>query len=443
MSCLTKHLRPSQRLMVLALALNCAFALAQSAPEYGALVSEGVQARDRKDFRGAIDLLSTARSLLPADPRATLELAVTYEFAGRLPDAERTYREQLAVEPGNAGAALGLGRVLRWRWRFDEALASYRQVIESSQASGPMRREAELGIAQIDRLEMRLEPARVRLQEMLRPDGGDAEVLVELDQLERSVRDRLQLTIGERRSPFARSATWLAAWSSQVDAGTAWKAGVARNTAGQPTLATDVPVNDVHTLWFAEGRQFVPMGRALWGRAEWRQMTAGSNQYQLQGEWSDQLMALWRANAGVALSGPQAATRRTVSGGLSHQFLPNWDAGVTAYAANGGPAAAQRTWLTRVGYERDGVLAQLFVSKSVGQSAATATGVLQLPLPRGYQLRMQASRDGVARVNAWSVGLVVPFGQDVGLQFQHDRRNDERAWSLGADVAIRHPPFQR
>lgn len=424
--------------------LAAAAAQAQPAPaSYDSLLRDGVQAREAKQLPRAIDLLTEAYRLQPADPRAALELAVAYEWSERLPDAERVYRELLARQPGQAGAMLGLARVLRWRWQFDESQRYYQQVLVAPEATPPMRREAELGLAQIDRLDMRLPESRTRLQSLLQQNAADPEVLGELEQLDNTSRHRLQVTLGERDGPIGRNVTWLAGWSTQLDARTLWKAGVAHNTAGQPTLATDVPVNDVRTLWFTEARQFVPQGQALWGRAEWRQMYTGPNQYQVQGEWSDQLAPRWRGNAGFALSGPDAAMRRVVSAGASHQFLPSWDAGLTAYAASGGPAPSQQTWLARLGWERAGALAQLFVSKDVGQPQLRSTALLRLPLPDGYQLRLQVSRDGVAQVNAWSIGLIVPFGRDVGVLVQHDVRNDERATSVGADIAIRHPFWAR
>ena len=87
---------------------------AQQAQDFDTLVREGAQARERKEFNLSIKLLQQAADLSPEDPRALLELAVTYEWSGRLMDAETIYRNLLKKQAKNPATTLGLARVLRW-----------------------------------------------------------------------------------------------------------------------------------------------------------------------------------------------------------------------------------------------------------------------------------------------------------------------------------------
>jgi tetratricopeptide (TPR) repeat protein len=430
----------SHRLVTIFLlfSISATHVFAQQAQDFDTLVREGAQARERKEFNLSIELLQQAADLSPEDPRALLELAVTYEWSGRLMDAETIYRNLLKKHEKNPAATLGLARVLRWRWQFEEALAYYDKALSLEELTPPARLEAQLGIAQIDRLEMRLGPARKRLQSIFQLDPLNVQALDEIKQLEGASKHRLLLLAGNRDSSTGAVPVLRAEWLLQQDARTLWRFGAGRNSGAQQALATDTPNNDRQNVVFVEQTYAVPQARALWWRGEYRNREGQANEYQLQGTWSEQLSSMWRANAGLILVGPSASTSRTLLAGLSPQFAQYWEAGLTGYITTGGVGPTQKTWLARLQWQREGVLAQAFVSRELGQAAYKQTFLIRWPVGQGYQLRMQVGRDGVSKINSWSVGVDIPFGKEADVQLVREVVGNERAVYVGANIPLRN-----
>ena len=430
------HSRLVSRLCLLALACSAGSAWAQADPDYDGLLAQGVQARAQRDFLRAEQLMQSASAISPADPRARLELAVTYEWSDRLAEAKTVYEALVAAQPGNASAQLGLARVLRWRWDFVSSRRLYNSVLAQPQATAPMRLEAELGLVQMDRLDMRLESAQQRLDDVLAANPDSVEAQREKTELMVTVPRRLYLLVGERQSSLLRSSLWQLQLSGQQDALTSWAVGAAHNNGAVQTLATEQASTERLNLLYAEMSSNKPGGRVLRARAEFRHRDIAANDYQLLGEWSDQLSARWRGNAGLTLNGPSAAARQTYSAGLSHAFTRQWDAGLTTYLARGGPTPAEKTVLARLGWEHEGIVAQLFASRETGQSALRKTALLVLPLSQGYALRTQVYQDGKSGKTAWSLMLSVPLGRTTSAQIVREVIGDERSWALGANLPL-------
>ncbi|MBX7229004.1 MAG: hypothetical protein K1X48_05310 [Burkholderiaceae bacterium] len=411
---------------------------AQQMPDFDNIMQQGVNARERKEFGLAIDRLQQARVLSPDDPRPILELAVTYEWAGRLGDAQALYENLLKTHTKNLGATLGLARVLRWRWQFEQALLYYERTLLLEQLPLAARVEAELGIAQINRLQMRLDQAHTQLQEVLRLDPLNSQALDELKQLEATSKHRLLLLAGNREGSAGSSLVLRAEWLLQQDAKTLWRFGAGRNTGAQQALVTDMPNNDRQNVVFVEQTYAIPQALTLQWRGEYRNRIGQANEYQLQGTGSDQVNERWRVNAGFIVAGSSSFKSQTLLAGLSARFAQYWDAGLTGYVSNENDLATKKTWLARLQWEREGVLAQAFVSRELGQAAYKQTFLVNWPFHQNYRLRLQATRDGVSKVNSWFVGVDIPIGSRASVQFMRENIGSEQGVYVGANLPLRY-----
>ena len=84
------------------------------------------------------------------------------------------------------------------------------------------------------------------------------------------------------------------------------------------------------------------------------------------------------------------------------------------------------------------MLAQAFVSRELGQAAYKQTFLIRWPVGQGYQLRMQVGRDGVSKINSWSVGVDIPFGKEADVQLVREVVGNERAVYVGANIPLRN-----
>lgn len=73
------------------------------------------------DGPAAIPALERCAALVPNDTELLADLGREYEAAGRLDDAERVYRQAIAVDADYADVRLALGRLLLRRGRAAEA----------------------------------------------------------------------------------------------------------------------------------------------------------------------------------------------------------------------------------------------------------------------------------------------------------------------------------
>ncbi len=99
-------------------------ALAQGEDDY----SRAVAARQAGDAATAISLLEPLTATDPANADALLQLGLAYLASDRLDDAERAFRETLAIAPDYADARIGLARVAQRRGDTAAARAALNEV---------------------------------------------------------------------------------------------------------------------------------------------------------------------------------------------------------------------------------------------------------------------------------------------------------------------------
>lgn len=437
------RLRVFVSLLAQLLAVGClvvsAVVSASSALTLEEALRAGIEARGNGDFARAIALLSGARSNAPEDDfRATLELAVTFEWSGALLKAEDIYRELLKRQPNNAAANLSLARVLRWRWQFEEALYRYEKLLALGDASDGMRTEAELGVAQIERAEMRLMSAQRRLQRILSIDPLQADAQRELELLAATEQHRLNLEIARRTSSVHDTTTFSAQWTLLQSARTTLRIGAARTATTQQPIATDTIVNEIANIVYAEQSAFTPGSLAWRWRAELRDRPSQQSGYLVIAEASDAVSPAIRANVALRIDGPTELTRRTISGGLGYAFSRSLDSGLTLFVSDGGSKTSETTLVARLGWSQERVSAQAFSSRTLGQSGSKHTVLVNVPVGQ-YQLRSQFQRDAAAKTNAWFVALNVPLARGFQMNLQRDSNVSEHSWTLGVAAAVALP----
>ncbi|MDI1351252.1 MAG: tetratricopeptide repeat protein, partial [bacterium] len=87
------------------------------------------EAAHSKHYDRAINWLQKAVKSAPNDYNLALELAITYEWAGQVKNAELLYQKIIAHEPTNRGALLGQARVFRLLKNITAARTIYQQLM--------------------------------------------------------------------------------------------------------------------------------------------------------------------------------------------------------------------------------------------------------------------------------------------------------------------------
>jgi tetratricopeptide (TPR) repeat protein len=95
------------------------------------------------DAVGARAALERAAALDARDPWIQLNLGIAWSRAGKLADAERSYRAALTLRPGFGAAALALGTVQRRQGHLDDAIAT----LTAAAATGGNRDKARALVA--------------------------------------------------------------------------------------------------------------------------------------------------------------------------------------------------------------------------------------------------------------------------------------------------------
>lgn len=103
-------------LVLLAVAGGCASS--KPATDTGAQLAFGVEMARRGLWSEALFRFEKARAAEPQDARALNNLAVSYEAVGRFDDALATYREAVAVAPGNRPLKQNYSRFLEFYQAF-------------------------------------------------------------------------------------------------------------------------------------------------------------------------------------------------------------------------------------------------------------------------------------------------------------------------------------
>lgn len=111
-----------------------------------AMVNAGVSLAGLNRSEEAERLLGRAVDFEPYNRSAVYNLGLLYEKQGKFEEALRMYQD--LVKTGDYDARIHVARVFELSGRRDDALGFYREIVTSSLASGPVKREAEkrLGI---------------------------------------------------------------------------------------------------------------------------------------------------------------------------------------------------------------------------------------------------------------------------------------------------------
>jgi Flp pilus assembly protein TadD len=129
--------------IAIAAGLACLYAVAlpvKPLPSVAGVSTAGcLTAADGTGDRRAVGELEECSVLVPADAELLADLAEAYEDAGRLQDAESTYRRALSIDPDFADVRRSLARLLERRGATDEA----RRELEAANHVQPNRHDRD------------------------------------------------------------------------------------------------------------------------------------------------------------------------------------------------------------------------------------------------------------------------------------------------------------
>lgn len=140
------------------------------------LVSRGLEARARKDYGIALQLLEAACAGAPQNSNVEVELAFTLLSMSRLDEAQMHYQRALERSPAHSGALSGLGHVARRRGDAMGALTYF----EAAVAVEPRNVSLQLLLADAERGVRRFQAARTRYESLLKAAPGNAGALLGL-----------------------------------------------------------------------------------------------------------------------------------------------------------------------------------------------------------------------------------------------------------------------
>lgn len=104
-----------------------------------ALHMRGVLASQRGDVDTAIDLIERAAALNVESTTILSNLGTVYRSAGRLPQAEASFRAALGMQPAAAMTRFNLANTLMARGRLDDAVAEYKRALEDEPGNPGIR----------------------------------------------------------------------------------------------------------------------------------------------------------------------------------------------------------------------------------------------------------------------------------------------------------------
>ena len=160
--------------------------------DYRVYMLLGVTARDQSDLDDAAKFLEKAHDLAPRESAPALELAVTDEWRNEPNAARALYQGVLAADPASRPALLGLARVDRSQYRFEEAVEIYNALLRAN----PKDVDARNGLASIALANRELDTARGEFQSVLKDAPGNAEAQAGLAGVDNTWRYQLDLTGG-------------------------------------------------------------------------------------------------------------------------------------------------------------------------------------------------------------------------------------------------------
>ncbi len=382
---------------------------------------------------GFFFLLASSSCVLAQAPSLNrLNEALAYEKKSELRSAQEVYQSLLTDETWGVAAQLGLARVLRWQYQHDAALIHYEAVLAHPLATQGMRDEAHLGIAQIDAADMRLAIALQRLGKIDDKSAVSSQVKQLQEQIFAQNPTRISASYGQVRSKGGPVDDSLRlAISHQLDLRQSISLSHVSNSLVQrstnPNTALDFVKNQTQAIW----RYQVPLGVAYGAQATIRQLSLGGSEASLRWDGSWPLRPSWRANASAEVLKSSANTYANGSLGLSTKVHKNWQLGATLYAAET-TQGHTNSWMANATYESGPLLAQWFVSRTVGMPQIVQTLVLRQRLDAGPTWRTELKHD--ANGNTLILGLDIPWGKHVGSASVQTSPFTKQ-WSAGFEYA--------
>lgn len=367
-------------------------------------------------WHGAM-LASVFVSLRPGLAHAqtpTLELlkeALTLERKPDLPAAEAIYSGLVNDPDWAAAARLSLARVQRWQSLHKSAVGHYQAVLTHPKATQGMKDEANVGLAQIDALEMRLAQSMQRLDSV----NHDSPIKDQANKLRGEVLathpTRIGASFGQvHNKGGSTDSSWQLRMTHQIDMRNVISLGYASNSLQQRSTQPDAALDFVKGQWQASWRYKVPLGVGYSLEATHRQLNLGSDETSLRAQASWPISKDWSASA--ALQNVKASGLNTTSGsvGLSTKVHNNVQLGGTLFAGETNTGTLY-SWMFNTTWEQGPWLAQWFVSRSLDSSPVSNALILRQRLSSGPTWRAELKRD--RNGNTAFLGIDFPWDKHV------------------------------
>jgi hypothetical protein len=363
----------------------------------------------------------------------SLREGLALERKSDLPGAQAVYQRLLDDPDWGAAARLSLSRVQRWQYLHTEAEANYLAVLRHPQANAGMKDEANVGLAQIYKAEMRLREAQRQLLAVSDQSAIASQVKQLQAEIEAISQTRLGGSYGQiRGSSGTKDASWQLKLTHQIDMRNTVSLGYASNSLQQRAAQPDASLDFVKGQWQASWRRQVPLGPGVGLELVHRQLNLSANETSLRAQASWPLTS--RIGVSAAVQGVQAMNALAWNGslGISNRLTSGLQLGATVFAAESNPGTLY-SWMLNTTWEQGPWLAQWFVSRSLDDSPVANTLVVRQRLQSGHSWRAQLKRD--RNGTSSFVGLDIPLGKH-WLSTSLTHYPNARQWTAGFDSGL-------
>jgi tetratricopeptide (TPR) repeat protein len=130
----------------------------------------------KKDYKTAVSVVGQLRE--PEAPEALRVRGMVFEQVGRLSEALALYERAIPKLALPWGTLERKAQVLSWQKRFDEAAATYNQVVASPQASAGLKLRCRVRLAELTAWKKDLDGALAQLRKLLGEEPRSTEALL-------------------------------------------------------------------------------------------------------------------------------------------------------------------------------------------------------------------------------------------------------------------------
>ncbi len=362
-----------------------------------------------------------------------LKEALVQERKPNLPSAQAIYESLLTDPDWGTAARLSLARVQRWQNLNEQAMANYVGVLASAQATPGMRDEANLGLSHIDALELRLQQALQKLNEiaLTSPIADQAREL--RARVSNTYPTRVGASYGQVHNKGGPTdASWQLKLTHQLDSRNNVALTYSSNSLQQRATQPDAPLDFVKGQLQANWRYGIPGGASYSLEINRRELNLGSNESSLRAQANWPISKAWRASAGLQNVTATGSSSASGFAGLSTSLNKQWQLGGNLYAGETATGTLY-SWMVNTTYESGPWLAQWFISRSLDTSPVNHALVLRQRLSSGPTWRAELRRD--RNGNTAIVGLDIPWGQH-GTSTSFQSSPFANQWSVGFDYAV-------